>query len=371
MCGRASYSARSATLTAESFHSRLQVQLTSATQNDSSPEINDKAAVPIRAITNSNTSPGSTTQIFRNNPFDKAIVECTPMIWGIPQHYSRNKLMFNARSETIYTKPLFLHLIQKNQTCIWAVDGYYEWKDKQPYYICRRDNTPMLLAGLWRDECGDSKTFTILTMNAANSNMEWLHPRQPVILWDIDTAVQWLLSPNQALKDSMCSIPENAVSMEETLHYYPVTKRVGDAKYRGGDCTKQIKLGNLKSFLAGATDSEVSSKSKVDDALANKDNMQEAKIESQKRQYKKEGLTVNQQQHKKKQRVEPKHCPMGIDNPWTCQVCTFEHTGESIKFLACEMCGSQRKTSRNGYDITPEEGINRTTTSRAWGSLSK
>lgn len=369
MCGRASHSARSATLTAEYFHSRLQFQLPSTTINGSTThnDSNNKAAVPIHDITNSNTSPGSTTQIFRNNPFNKTIIECTPMTWGIPQHHSKNKLMFNARSESIYTKPSFLHLINNEQTCIWAIDGYYEWKDKQPYYICRRDNTPMLLAGLWRDESRDSKTFTILTMNAINSNMEWLHPRQPVILWDVDTAVRWLLSPNQALKDSICSIPENALSMEDTLHYYPVTKRVGDTKYRGRDCTKEIKLGNLKSFFACATDGEVSSKSKADHTPAQKE--QEVKTESWKRQYKTEGLVVDKQQQKKP-RVDPNHSLRSIDKPWACQVCTFEHTGESIQFLACEMCGSKRHTSSSGYDVAPEESTDGSI-SRVWGSSSK
>ena len=35
--------------------------------------------------------------------------------------------MFNARSETVYKKLSFAGLIKNGQTCIFAVEGYYEW----------------------------------------------------------------------------------------------------------------------------------------------------------------------------------------------------------------------------------------------------
>ena len=116
------------------------------------------------------------------------------MTWGM-QTPSYNKRIFNARSETIYTKPTFCDLISKKQTCVWAIDGYYEWKEKQPYFICRKDGAPLLLAGLYRN-CTSSSgemTFAILTMDACPS-MERLHPRQPVILC-AKQALQWLNDP--------------------------------------------------------------------------------------------------------------------------------------------------------------------------------
>jgi putative SOS response-associated peptidase YedK len=58
----------------------------------------------------------------------------------------------NARSETIFTKPMFKHSIQSKR-CLVLVDGFFEWRHisnkRYPYYIRLVDHEPFALAGIW------------------------------------------------------------------------------------------------------------------------------------------------------------------------------------------------------------------------------
>jgi putative SOS response-associated peptidase YedK len=93
-------------------------------------------------------------------------------------------LMFNARSDTLFSKPTFSRLLSQSKSCVVALDGYFEWKSsplaggkgkKQPYFVHRKvsDATPkqsyLLMAGLWtRVSTGIPEeptldTFTMLT----------------------------------------------------------------------------------------------------------------------------------------------------------------------------------------------------------------
>src|SRR5271169_7025539 len=65
---------------------------------------------------------------------------------------------FNARAETVETKPFFRDAFKRTR-CLIPVSGYYEWQDtpggKQPWYFTARDGSPALtVAGLW-DEWRD------------------------------------------------------------------------------------------------------------------------------------------------------------------------------------------------------------------------
>jgi putative SOS response-associated peptidase YedK len=111
--------------------------------------------------------------------------------------------MFNARTDTLLEKRTFASLLSRRQTCIVALDGFFEWKaelgssKKQPYFVYRRPY--LLLAGLWsRNTVGGAKghrmdTFTLLTTDASPS-LAWLHSRMPVVL-DNQTAAAWLHEP--------------------------------------------------------------------------------------------------------------------------------------------------------------------------------
>ncbi|KAL7505990.1 hypothetical protein ACHAXN_006410 [Cyclotella atomus] len=361
MCGRASYSAASVSLAARSINAEVS---------------NSIDSIPVNTLSsNMNASPGSSAHVFHRDRLTSRI-KCTSMKWGLP---SQSKLLFNARSETIYTKPTFQPLTAHDQSCIWAIDGYYEWKDKQPYFVCRKDGQPVLLAGLWKDSQRDNeRSFTILTMDAFPS-MAKLHPRQPVMILEYDTALKWLREPNNSAvlpTSTTGTANSDKCRLEEKLHYYPVTKRMSDGKYHGDDCTKEIRLTSIESFFGQA-----SAVAKHNDAIDWCSKGVECKGSVDEHQ---KGVTDEMQQQQEQQTKEQSlslklQTNTTNDNQiWTCTACTYIHTGESTKFLACKMCGTKREISAAAAGYAECECGKGTTTldpngdditSRAWGSL--
>jgi putative SOS response-associated peptidase YedK len=126
--------------------------------------------------------------------------------WGlIPSWANDPKIgnrMINARAETIAEKPSFRSAF-KNRRCLIVADGFYEWQKidgkKQPYFIHRTDDAPFSIAGLWESwkREGEGIQFCTIITTTANSLMEPLHDRMPVILTEEDWPA-WL---NTKFKD--------------------------------------------------------------------------------------------------------------------------------------------------------------------------
>ena len=223
-------------------------------------------------------------------------VICTEKIWGLitrggtsssplepgpSKHFSN--LMFNARSETAAEKKSFRNLLN-SKSCIIPLTGFYEWKvltkdiigagstnRKQPYFVHRSDSKPLFVAGLYTSvstgwkandtnnhenvpgnrisgsspsssySFGNSilNTFTILTTKAS-SQIEWLHHRMPVLLWDECLVRKWLESPSPALLDEIAT--HSNTRYEANLSWHPVSKKVSNVQYNGIDCMSPIKL---------------------------------------------------------------------------------------------------------------------------------
>lgn len=120
------------------------------------------------------------------------------MHWGLIPHWAKDRKMaarmINARGETVAEKPSF-RVPFKRQRCLIPADGFYEWKAtggkyKQPYHITLGREEPFAMAGLWSvwndPQIADAEksrvtSCTIIT-TSANSVMEELHERMPVIL---------------------------------------------------------------------------------------------------------------------------------------------------------------------------------------------
>jgi len=123
--------------------------------------------------------------------------------WGLVPSWAQDKKdiwnkTLNARGETIFEKNSFRKSAQ-DKRCIICIDGFYEHhhhgKETIPYYISRKDNKPISLAGLWNEwtdrETGESlNTFSIVTtegnpmMAEIHNNPKLKGPRMPVILPD-------------------------------------------------------------------------------------------------------------------------------------------------------------------------------------------
>ncbi len=124
--------------------------------------------------------------------------------WGLVPSWAKDpsvaNRLFNARAETVATKPSFRSAFAK-RPCVIPVDGFYEWdhragRTKAPHYFHRGDGEPILLAGLfehWHDPGAPEvslSTCSVIT-TSPGPDMDELHDRMPVVLarHDVD---DWL-----------------------------------------------------------------------------------------------------------------------------------------------------------------------------------
>ena len=114
------------------------------------------------------------------------------MTWGlIPEWSPEFKSKFstiNARSEGVFESDLYKKPVLQRR-CIIPVSGFFEWKkegsSKRPFKIFMKDSPIMSMAGIWTawhaGSPEEQRSFSIMT-TAANSFMEKIHDRMPVIL---------------------------------------------------------------------------------------------------------------------------------------------------------------------------------------------
>lgn len=132
--------------------------------------------------------------------------------------------MINARSETLWEKPAFRGLINSRRA-ILPINGFYEWqafgsqKTKQPWYIHRADESPLLLACLWDtwldpNQAGSPvDSFSIITTDA-NVQLADKHHRMPVIL-EPESLNLWFdreTSPRE-IRETLKPSPEGILAM--------------------------------------------------------------------------------------------------------------------------------------------------------------
>jgi putative SOS response-associated peptidase YedK len=149
--------------------------------------------------------------------------------WGLIPFWAKdpsigNKLI-NARTETIIVKPSFKQAFRMRR-CLVLSDGFFEWKKsngKTPYRVCLQDYAPFTMAGIWekwKNQDGEViRSFSIITTHA-NSLVEEIHDRMPVILKREDEK-KWLSSaPEEELLGLLQPFPP------ERMITYPVSSKV-------------------------------------------------------------------------------------------------------------------------------------------------
>jgi putative SOS response-associated peptidase YedK len=117
-----------------------------------------------------------------------------PMRWGLIPGWWKKPLQdapatFNARAETVATKPMFRAAF-KSRRCIIPASGFYEWSTegdgKQPYFFSAADGSILAFAGLWErwrapGASEDMFSATII-VTSANEWMRRYRDRMPVTL---------------------------------------------------------------------------------------------------------------------------------------------------------------------------------------------
>jgi len=165
--------------------------------------------------------------------------------FGLVPHWSQGPdpryPMINARAETVATKPAYRDSF-RHRRCLIPADGFYEWRrqdGRQPFYIHRADEEPLVFAGLWdywRGPSGEGIPSCTIVTTDANAVVSPIHDRMPVILDPADFQ-RWLdpAYPNPLeLQLLLKPCPSDG------LEAYPVSRLVNDPRNEGEDLIARL-----------------------------------------------------------------------------------------------------------------------------------
>ncbi|HEY5314906.1 MAG TPA: SOS response-associated peptidase [Pirellulales bacterium] len=194
---------------------------------------------PVALEARYNIAPTQRVAIVRDVPGEGR--QLAMLAWGLVPSWADDPAvatrLFNARAETVATKPAFRESFRKRR-CLIPADGFYEWqrqgKAKVPYHIRLQDGGPFALAGLWdrwRHGELEIESCTVITTEA-NELVRPLHNRMPVIL-PTDAYDSWLdasLENRELLQHWLKPYPADAMTASA------VSSRVNAAGFEGADC---------------------------------------------------------------------------------------------------------------------------------------
>jgi putative SOS response-associated peptidase YedK len=158
------------------------------------------------------------------------------MRWGLVPSWSKEPShkysTFNARAESLLSKPAYRSAWKHGQRCLVPSIGYFEWKktqtSKQPYFIRSEYNELLVYAGLWdrwENDNNELLSCSIVTTEA-QSDLKELHNRMPLML-DPETATTWL----HGKADECIKILNTPPAVK--VVYYEVDASVGNTKNQG------------------------------------------------------------------------------------------------------------------------------------------
>jgi putative SOS response-associated peptidase YedK len=154
--------------------------------------------------------------------------------WGLVPFWAKDtsiaSKMINSRAETIMEKPAFKKAFGARR-CLVPANGFYEWKQqskqKIPFRFFLNQHEIFSMAGIWEtwyDSSNNSfHSFSIITTQA-NSLMQHVHHRMPVILEPEDEH-SWLNDEKpEILFELLRPLPA------ELMDCYEVSPRVNSAR---------------------------------------------------------------------------------------------------------------------------------------------
>lgn len=137
-----------------------------------------------------NCSPG---QYIPGMYYCKGEIVLEAMKWGATVN-TLNNVVFNSRSDTINKYSFY----KQFNRCVIIIDGYFEWKEKQPYYITIDNDVTdkvCFLAGIYINQIDkdgfEYKEVSVITKDAMKE-ISFIHHRMPVILSSLDEANKYL-----------------------------------------------------------------------------------------------------------------------------------------------------------------------------------
>ena len=117
--------------------------------------------------------------------------------WGFPSAAGTQRLVINARRETVRERRLFAGCL-KERRCAVISTGFFEWShdtEHRKYIFTLPGKEILYLAGIYRE--GPRGGELVILTTAANASMEPVHNRMPVIVPQ-DLLPLWLDDPDKA-----------------------------------------------------------------------------------------------------------------------------------------------------------------------------
>lgn len=140
-------------------------------------------------------------------------------VWGLKPS-GINRSLINVRAESLGSSGL----VRGARRCLIPASGFYEWRNRQPMHIHRKDDQPFAFAGLWLP--GQVPTAAILTVKP-NELMATIHNRMPAILRR-EHELRWL-DPSSDPREMLEPIESNELAA------YPVKPLVNSWENEGAD----------------------------------------------------------------------------------------------------------------------------------------
>ena len=161
--------------------------------------------------------------------------EALPGHFGLIPHWASDpnigRRTYNARSETVASKPSFRDAWRAGQRCIIPAAAFYEpdWRSGKavPTRITQLDGQPLGIAGLWsrwKSPQGEVLySYTMLTLNAEH------HPLMQQFHKPTDEKRMVVILPESAYSDWLAASAEQAMDF---IRPYPANQLIAQAKPR-------------------------------------------------------------------------------------------------------------------------------------------
>lgn len=167
--------------------------------------------------------------------------------WGLIPPWSKNNGpgLINARAETVEQKLSFRQSL-RSKRCLIPADGFYEWKKekkgKRPYRITLKGGGIFSFAGLWdtwKSPQGETVNSCAIITTAANSILEPIHSRMPVIL-SKEAEAAWLNQNTDLFTLKGLLIPYPSELMES----YEISTMINNPRNDNPDVLQPLKKGD-------------------------------------------------------------------------------------------------------------------------------
>jgi putative SOS response-associated peptidase YedK len=198
-----------------------------------------------------------TKQIYAVTASKEGERELRALRWGLVPFWAKDikvgAKMINARAETVAEKPAFRRPFAKRR-CLIPADGYYEWKNKEPFYIFRTNGGITAMAGiydLWRQPPPEGAAVTdeeddhaflwsasVITTDATD-DVGQIHDRMPMII-EPDLWADWLDPGNTEISQLQAAM---VPAFKGAMTSYPVSTAVNNVRNNGPELIGPLPTG--------------------------------------------------------------------------------------------------------------------------------